>query len=104
MSSTSLVTNGYICYPRRVEVPVPAPATCGSPDMTSAIEIRPRIRHVGGEGDPGDLAPSMISAQELKPQIQSSQAEADPPPDVDPPSNISAQELKPVMISAEEDD
>lgn len=101
MSSTSLVTNGYICYPRRVEIP--SPATCGSPDMVAAIEVRPRMRHVVEE-EVEDGQPTMVSVQELKPQMTCSQAEPDPPPDVDPPTNTSAQELKPVMISAEEDD
>jgi hypothetical protein len=103
MSSTSLVTNGYICYGKVRLIPVPSPATCESPDMVSAIEIRPRIRTVV-EDEEFDGAPVMTSVQELKPQMKSSQAEPDPPPDVDPPTNTSAQELKPVMISAEEDD
>ena len=103
MSSTSLVTKGYICYGKAKAVPVPCPATCDSPDMISAIEIRPRIRNVV-EDEEFDGAPVMTSVQELKPQMKSSQSEPDPPPDVGPRTNTSAQELKRQMISAEEDD
>ena len=101
MSSTSLVTNGYICYQGQ-PIPVPAPASLDTPSIVGTVEVRPKIRNVRPPGEPSD-SPTVTSAQELKPQV-TGRATPDPSPPVDPPKLTTAQELRPKIIDAKEED
>jgi len=102
MSSTSLVTNGYICYGGQ-PIPVPQPASLDTPAITGAVEVRPRIRRVLPP-EPADVGPPTVtSAQELKPQVRG-RVTPDPEPPVRPPTVRTAQELKPTIVKVEEED
>lgn len=101
MSSTSLVTNGMICYGKTTTVPVPTPVSLHLAEVTTAVEVRPKIRQAATEADPRPTDPVMVSAQDLVPSMSGrAQPEATSP---DAPSNISAQELKPKIIKVEEE-
>lgn len=101
MSSTSLVTNGYICY-RGQPIPVPAPASLDTPAIVSSVEVRPKIRRVRPPDPPPD-GPLVTSVQELRPQV-TGRTTPDPQPPVDPPKPRTAQELKPKITDAKEED
>jgi hypothetical protein len=101
MSVTSLVTDGFICY-RGQPIPVPQPASLDMPDVTGAVEVRPKIRRVTPPDDVGQPKPSVISAQELRPKVEG-EAQPGPTPST-PPKTTSVQELKPKIVKAEEED
>jgi hypothetical protein len=70
--------------------------------MTSALEVRPRIRNVAAPVPAAITTPIVTSATELKPVMRD--ADAPPEPDPDPrPKQTGAVELKPVITKAEED-
>lgn len=95
-----LVTRGYICVPRDVEV-VPL-VSCKSPTPRQALEIRPRVRTITYEPDQPEGEPVPLVASELRPTPRG--ATAPPPPDPDPrPVPTVVIELKPEPKKAEED-
>ena len=101
MSSTSLVTDGYICY-RGQPFPVPAPSSLNTPEVVATLEVRPRIRRVTPPDETGDPSPAMVSAQELRP-VTTGRVPSDGTA-TQPPKTRTAQELKPKITQAEEED
>ena len=100
MSTTSLVTHGYICYSGE-PIPVPAPISLDTPSITGVVEVHPRIRRTEFSGETSEK-PLIVSSQELKPQTIG-RITPDPSP-ATPPKTRTAQELKPKIIKAEEED
>ena len=101
MSSTSLVTNGYICY-RGQPIPVPTPTSLNTPEVVAVVEVRSKIRSVTPLDVNGDPLSSVISAQELKPVTTGRVT-----PEVTstpPPTTRTAQELKPRITKVEEEE
>ena len=101
MSSTSLVTNGYICYGGQA-APVPAPSSLNTPSVVAVVEVRPKIRRVQPPAEAGDPVPTVVSTQELKP-VTAGRVTPDPV-EVQPPKLRTVQELKPKITKAEEED
>lgn len=95
-----LVTRGYICVPRTVEV-IPL-LSCDEPRMTAALEVRPRIRSVAAPAPSMITTPIVTSASELKPVMRDADAPAAPDPDPRP-TQTGAVELRPVIKKVEED-
>lgn len=103
MSSTSLVTNGFICYQGQpILVPVPEPASLDTPAIVGTVEVRPKIRRVTSPDTSAQPKPAVTSAQELRPRVVG-KVPADIP-ETKPPTTRTAQELKPRIVKAEEED
>ena len=101
MSTTSLVTHGYICYAGQ-PIPVPAPASLDKPDIVGVVEVRPKIRYVKPTTDADESTPLITSAQELRPKLS---GRAEPVPAVEiTPKLRTIQELKPKIVDAKEED
>jgi hypothetical protein len=95
-----LVTRGYICVPRTVEV-VPL-VSCKSPTVKGALEIRPRVRTIVYEPDQPAGEPVPVAASELRPIPRGASAPSPPDPDPRPVPTVVI-ELKPEPKKAEED-
>ena len=101
MSSTSLVTQGYICYQGQ-PIPVPTPASLDSPEVQKALEVRPKIRFAQSLTTPPTAKPVITSVQELRPQL-SGRVVSEPPPSK-PPMVRTIQELRPKITDAKEEE
>lgn len=101
MSSTSLVTDGFICYTGQI-IFVDAPSSLDTPSIVGVVEVRPKIRLVEPPAELPDK-PLVTSAQELRPSV-SGRVDPDAQPPVDPPITKTAQELKPKITDAKEED
>lgn len=92
-----LVTKGMICVTEAALL-----ISCDEPVMTSALEIRPRIRNVAAPPAAAVAIPVVTSAEELKPVMRDADAPPEPDPDPRPKPTVTI-ELKPVIKKAEED-
>lgn len=95
-----LVTRGMVCVPYKAEI-VPL-LSCDEPVVTSALEVRPRIRSVHTPAPPSITAPIVTSTRELRPVMRDADAPAPASPDLRPKPIVTI-ELKPVIKKADED-